>query len=263
MHIDLNGRTAFITGAASGIGAAIARQFVHAGAQVVLGDINDAAGQGLCEELGKAARYTHCDVTQLDQLQQACRHAVDQFGGLHILVNNAGLGSLGETPELALEDWHRVIDIDLNGVFYGCRAGIPHLKAAGGGAIINTASLSGIRADHGFAAYNAAKAAVINYTRTLALDHGKDRIRANALCPGWIATPLTDMVRDVPAIADAWRDAIPLGRAGTAEEVASLATFLVSDHASYITGAAMVVDGGLGVSNGQPNIPAILGSMMG
>lgn len=263
MRIDLQGQTALITGASSGIGAAIARQFVEAGARVLLTDVNDEAGQALAGSLGEQACYQHCDVAEWAQVEAACTQAVKHFGQLTLLVNNAGLGSLGETPDIPLEEWHKVINIDLHGVFYGCRAGIPHLKAAGGGVIINTASLSGIGADHGFAAYNAAKAAVINYTRTLALDHGKDGIRANAICPGWIATALTEMIREVPPVADAWRQAIPLGRAGTAEEVANLATFLASPLASYITGAAMVVDGGLGVSNGQPNIPAILSSMMG
>ncbi len=258
MRIDLSGQVGLVTGAASGIGAAIARQLIEAGASVLLTDLNDAAGSALAAELGERARYRHCDVTRLEDVDAACTDAVAAFGKLTILVNNAGLGSLGECSTLPLDEWHKVIDVNLHGVFHGCRVGVPHLKAAGGGSIINTASLSGVRADHGFAAYNAAKAAVINLTRTLALDHGKEGIRANAICPGWIDTPLTEGTKLFEPIAEAWRQAIPLGRAGTAEEVANLAVFLASPLASYITGAAMLVDGGLGVSNGQPNIPRIL-----
>ena len=117
-----------------------------------------------------------------------------RFGRLDVLVNNAGIGSFGETPDVDPEQWHRVIAVDLHSVFYGCRAAIPQLRRAGGGAIVNTASISGLGGDYGFAAYNAAKGAVVNYTRTLALDHAKDGIRTNAVCPGPIDTPLAALL---------------------------------------------------------------------
>lgn len=265
MQFDFSGRVAVITGAASGIGAASARQLATLGANVLITDINDDGGTTLANELNASragcAAYAHLDVTDAAGFAAVCQQAAARFGRLDILVNNAGRGSLGETPDIPLDEWRSVIEIDLFGVFYGCRAAIPLMRSSGGGNIINIASLSGIHADHGFAAYNAAKAGVINYTRTLALDHAKDNIRANAVCPGWIATPLTEMTRLVPQIADTWTNNIPLQRAGTPEDVANLITFLASPLASYITGAAMVIDGGLGCSNGQPNIPQILASM--
>jgi meso-butanediol dehydrogenase / (S,S)-butanediol dehydrogenase / diacetyl reductase len=265
MMFNFSGQTAVITGAASGIGAAAARQLSALGANVLVTDINDTAGQAVATELNASrpgtALYAHLDVTDAARFAEICQLAFDHFGNLTVLINNAGRGSLGETPDIPLEEWRSVIEIDLFGVFYGCRAAIPLLRKSGGGAIINIASLSGIHADHGFAAYNAAKAGVINYTRTLALDHAKDNIRSNAVCPGWIDTPLTEMTKAVPQIADTWAGNIPLKRSGTVDEVANVITFLASPLASYMTGAIVVVDGGLGCSNGQPNIPEIISQL--
>ena len=264
MNIDLTGQVALITGGTSGIGAATARGLVASGAKVVVVGIDQDRGEALAAEQntnGNKLMFLPVDVTNASALEDACNKAVEEFGQLNIMMNNAGRGSLGETPDIPVDEWQAMVELNLNAVFYGCRAAIPHIKRAGGGCIINTASLSGTRADHGFSAYNAAKAGVINYTRTLALDHGKDNIRANAICPGLITTPLTEMIKDIDPLADAWNKAIPLGRAGSAEEVANLACFLASPLASYITGAEMLVDGGLGVSNGQPNIAQILSTM--
>ncbi|MFT4998536.1 MAG: meso-butanediol dehydrogenase/(S,S)-butanediol dehydrogenase/diacetyl reductase [Flavobacteriales bacterium] len=264
MIIDLTGQVALITGGTSGIGAATARQLVASGAKVVVVGIDEELGAALATELNtnsKQLMFLPVDVTDASALADACNKTVEEFGQLNIMMNNAGRGSLGETPDIPIEEWQAVVELNLNAVFYGCRAAIPHMKRIGGGCIINTASLSGTRADHGFSAYNAAKAGVINYTRALALDHGKDNIRANAICPGWINTPLTEMIKDIDPLAAAWNKAIPLGRAGSATEVANLACFLASPLASYITGAQMLVDGGLGVSNGQPNIAHILSTL--
>lgn len=262
----LESKVVVITGAASGIGAAAARLFVEEGARVVLGDLNEGEGHALARALderagAQVALFLRTDVTQLQDLEALVAAAERHFERLDVMFNNAGIGSLGDTISIGVEDWRRVVEVDLHGVFHGCRAAIPALRRAGGGVILNTASISGLGADHGFGAYNAAKAAVINYTRTLALDHAPDRIRANAICPGLIETPLTQGSLQLEPLAKRWCEAIPLARPGQPQEVAKVALFLASDDASYVTGTAIVVDGGLTASNGQPNIAAVLASL--
>ena len=184
-----------------------------------------------------------------------------RFGGLDILVSNAGIGSFGEAPDMDPEMWHRVIAIDLDGVFFGARAAIPAMRARGGGVIVNTASISGLGGDYGFAAYNAAKAAVINLTRTLAIDHGKDNIRVNALAPGLVSTPITSGLAAIPGLAEAWNALIPLGRPAQPEEMAEVIAFLASDAASYITGTTIVADGRMTARTGQPNFTRVMGAV--
>lgn len=261
MHIDFEDKVYLVTGGASGIGAAVVRYLAQHNGSAVIADINDEAGKGLVEQYPKQLRYLHTDVTQFADLAAAGELAVRTFGGLDGAVNSAGVGSLGTVADMPVEEWHKVIDIDLHGVFHACRAAIPLLRQRGGGSIVNIASLSGVRADYGFAAYNAAKAGVINLTRTLGLDHAHENIRATAVCPGYIATPLTAAVGSIDAVHDDWVQRIPLQRAGTAEEVAQLVVFLLSPAANYITGTEIVIDGGLGSSNNQPNIPGIFAAM--
>ena len=261
----LVGKVAVITGAASGIGAAAARLFAAEGARVALGDLAEEEGAALARSLNteagaQVAIFVRTDVRELQALEALVGAAEQYFGRLDVMFNNAGIGSFGDTVSIGVEDWRHVIEVDLHGVFHGCRAAIPALRRAGGGAILNTASVSGLGADHGFGAYNAAKAAVINYTRTLALDHAQDGIRCNAICPGLIETPLTQGSLQFEPLARAWCEAIPLKRPGQPAEVARVALFLASDDASYVTGAAIVVDGGLTASNGQPNLSAVLTS---
>ena len=261
MNIDFSNKVYLITGGASGIGEAVVHYIAQHQGKAVIADINDDAGAALAAQYPGQLRYLRTDVTQLAQLEAACALAADDFGGLDGVVNSAGLGSLGTVPDMPLEEWHTVIDIDLHGVFHACRAAIPLLRKRGAGCIVNIASLSGVRGDYGFAAYNAAKAAVINLTRTLGLDHAHENIRATAVCPGYIATPLTAAAGSVEPIHADWLQRIPLHRAGTAEDVAQLVVFLLSPAASYITGTEIVIDGGLGSSNNQPNIPVILGAL--
>ena len=147
-----------------------------------------------------------------------------------------------------------MIDVDLNAVYYACRIAIPIMREHGGGSIINTASISGLFGDYGFSAYSAAKGAVINLTRSMAVDHGKDGIRVNALCPGYIKTGITGRIQTTPQL-DAGFAEVPLGRAGQPEEMAAVVAFLASDDASYVTGAAVVADGGRTAHSGQPNTP--------
>ena len=257
----LTDKYAIITGGASGIGAATARRFIEDGARVVIADINDDAGTTLAAELGsEATRYIRCDVADPDQIEALIATSEEWFrtlgGSLNVLVNNAGIGGGGEVPDVDPALWSRVMDIDLNAVFHACRFAIPLIRETGGGSIINTASISGLGGDWGMASYNAAKAAVINLSRTMALDHGKDGIRVNALCPGYIDTPLTAGLGSDPEFLEEMSAGVALGRPGTPEEMANVIAFLASNEASYLTGAAIVADGGRTAHTGQPNMPA-------
>jgi meso-butanediol dehydrogenase/(S,S)-butanediol dehydrogenase/diacetyl reductase len=244
------GRVAVVTGGASGIGAATARLLAKEGAHVVVADLNDDLAWEVAAEVAGTAHAL--DVADRAAVERLIGDTVATQGRLDVLVNNAGIGSFARTPDLDPDEWERVIAIDLHSVFYACRAAIPHMTA--GGAIVNTASISGLGGDHGFSAYNAAKAAVINYTRTLAVDHAREGIRVNALCPGLIATPLTAGAAAMPGLEAAWHDTIPMGRPGSAEEMAEAIAFLASDAASYVTGAVLVADGGQTAWTGQPNL---------
>ena len=253
------GKVVVITGGASGIGLAAVRRFHGEGAAVVIADINDAAGEAVARELGaERCRYRHADVAVWDEVEVLMAAAAEAFGGLDIVFNNAGVGSFAATPDLTVEEWRRVIDIDLNGVFYGCKAAIPLMRRRGGGAIVNTASISGLAGDFSFAAYNAAKGAVVNYTRAAAIDHAREGIRINAVCPGPVATPLIAGVDELPGMRHVWDECVPLGRFATAEEIAAVVAFLASDDASYIVGAAIPVDGGVTAHTGQPNLPRLI-----
>ena len=252
-------RVAVVTGAASGIGAAIVRRLHTEGASVMLADLNEDEGRALAEDLGDGrARFRSCDVADPEAVAALMAGAAEAFGRLDMLFNNAGIGCLGETPDLPIEQWRRVIDIDLNAVFYGCRAAIPLMRKTGGGAIVNTASASGLAADFGFTAYNAAKAAVINYTRAVAIDHVREGIRANAVCPGPVATPIIAGLGAVPGLQAQWDERVPMGRFAQPEEIAAVAAFLASDEASFVTGGTIAVDGGLTAHTGQPNVPKAL-----
>ncbi|MEH3099951.1 SDR family NAD(P)-dependent oxidoreductase [Sphingomonas adhaesiva] len=251
------GKVAIVTGGGSGIGAAFARRVHGEGAAVMIADLDVERGGALAAELGERAAFRHADVADSAALEALAADTAAAFGGIDILYNNAGIGCYGLTPDLPVEQWRRVIAVNLDAVFYGCRAVIPHLRARGGGAIVNTASASGMRADYGFTAYNAAKAGVINYTRSLAIDHARDNIRANAVCPGPVDTPiLTTGVDAIPGLRAEWEQVVPAGRFARAEEIAAVAAFLASDDASAVTGAAIPVDGGLTAHTGQPDLRA-------
>jgi len=256
------GKVAVITGGASGIGAATARRLHSEGASVFLADLNDEMGHALVADLGPdRAAYLTTDVSVWAQVEALMHAAKARFGRIDILFNNAGIGCFGATPDLPVEEWHRVIAVDLHSVFYGCKAAIPIMRETGGGAIINTASASGLGADFGFTAYNAAKGAVVNYTRSLAIDHAREGIRVNAICPGPVDTPILAGVNAIPGIREVWDRTVPLGRFARAEEMASVVAFLASDDASYVVGAILSVDGGLTAHTGQPDLPRYMAEM--
>ena len=257
------GKVALITGGASGIGAATARRLASEGAKLMLGDIDSEKGRAVAEELGEDGAFMLTDVRQLEQVEALTEAAVERFGRLDIVFNNAGSGLLGQTPDLDPEAWRDLFALDVHSVFYGCRAAIPHLRRVGGGAIVNTASISGLAADPGLATYNAAKGAVVNYTRSLAVDHARDNIRANSVCPGPIETPLLEPVLQLPGVRDRYAELIPMARVGKPEEVAGAVAFLASDDASYITGATIVIDGGVTACTGQPSFTRIVEEAMG
>lgn len=246
-----SGRTAIVTGGSSGIGAAIVSRLASEGARVVNADVSAPA------TAVEGAVFQRTDVRSAADLEDAVAKVIADFGGLDVLVNNAGVGILAETPDLSDEDWERVFAINSTSVLRACRAAVRAMRDRGGGAIVNVASVSGLAGDYGFTAYNASKAAVINYTRSLALDGARHGIRANVVCPGAIgATAMGVGAHGSAEDRQAWLDAIPLGRLGSAEEVASVVAFLASSEAAYVTGATVVVDGGVMAHTGLPNVAA-------
>ncbi len=254
---SLTGKIALVTGAASGIGAATARRFAAEGARLMLGDLNEVGGAAIAKEIGgggDAVAFQATDVRDLEQVESLTNAAVERFGRLDVVFNNAGIGAYAETPDLDPEVWHNVIAADLHSVFYGCRAAIPHLRNSGGGSIVNTASISGLGGDYGLAVYNAAKGGVVNYTRTVAIDHAHENIRVNAVCPGPVESALTAPLLANSRLAEEYARLIPMGRVGKPEEIADVVAFLASDDARYVTGATLVVDGGLTAATGQPNL---------
>jgi NAD(P)-dependent dehydrogenase (short-subunit alcohol dehydrogenase family) len=247
----LDDKVALITGGASGMGKVASHLFAREGAKVVLTDVADEAGEAVAaaiRDVGAQAAYVHADVSRASDAEAMVRFAVDTFGGLTILYNNAGVfperdGSVTETAE---EVWDLTIGINLKGVYLGCRYGIPAMIESGGGAIVNVASFVALMgAATPQIAYTASKGGVLSMTREIAVEFARQGVRANALCPGPIETPLLQELLADPARRQRRLVHIPMGRFGQAEEIAKAALFLASEESSYMTGAALVVDGGI------------------
>jgi NAD(P)-dependent dehydrogenase (short-subunit alcohol dehydrogenase family) len=272
MSQELSGKVAIITGGASGIGEGTAELFVQEGARIVIADVNEARGQEVAARLGPAARFMRTDVSIRDDIQAVVDFAVSEFGGLHIMFNNAGIA---ETPRLFMDDdlpnFDRILKTNLVGVLLGTQIAARHMIKAGGGSIINTSSLAGLSPGPGHTSYRAAKVGIVGFTQSVAIELGRHLVRVNCICPGNIVSNIGTYAAPGPGIPEEalerMRDTIkaarmkmqPLQRQGTATDIGQAAVFLGSDRSQYVTGVILPVDGGLAagfVSN--YNIPEVI-----
>ena len=245
MSDRLKAKRCFVTGGSSGLGEAICRRFVAEGATVVIADIDEANGLALAAELGSAARFVSLDVSDEDEW----RNALGTCDALDVLVNNAGITTLGTIEEVTLAQLRHEFDVDVVGVFLGCKHIIPHMRPHGG-SVINMSSMTGVRAQGNLVAYNAAKAAVTHMTKSCALHYAEQGygIRCNSIHPGAIHTPIIDKVLAQSAEPEALYNSFvathPIGRLGRPEDIAAIAVYLASDESSFATGAEFRIDGG-------------------
>ena len=252
------GQVAIVTAGGSGIGAATARRFAGEGAAVVVADLSGTRAEAVVSGIetgGGRAAAIKMDAANEDAVQRTLRLALDTFGRIDVMINNAGLAEPAPLHEISLESWNRVIAVTLTSVFLGMKHCLPIMRALRRGAIVNTASISGIGGDYGLSSYNAAKAGVINLTRAAAIENAPLNIRINCVCPGFIDTRATQILGGDRAdeLRRHYAAAHPIGRVGEAGEIASTVLFLASDEASFITGAAVVADGGLTAHTGLPH----------
>jgi 2-keto-3-deoxy-L-fuconate dehydrogenase len=239
------GKRALVTGAGSGIGAAVARRLHAAGAEVVLADLRGEAAEEVAGGLGAGARAVALDVADEDAVRAAIE-AEERAGGLDVLANVAGIGSTTSAPDTPLEVWERVFAVNARGTFLCCKHAIPPMARRRRGAIVNMASVAGLVGLRNRAAYCASKGAVVALTRALAVDHVGDGVRVNAVCPGTVDSPwVRRLVEEVGESMEALRARQPMGRLGTPDEVADAVLYLASDAAAFVTGAVLAIDGGL------------------
>ncbi len=250
--MKLNQKVAIVTGAGSGIGRATALLFAREGARVVVADVAESAGRETVAQIeagGGEAVFVRVDVSQAAEVENMVRVAVDRFGGLDVLFNNAGLTIPAMVTETSEEVWDKSIDVNLKGVMLGCKYAIPEMLKRGGGSIINTASMLGLVASPRQAPYSAAKGGVVLLTKQVAIDYAHVNIRVNCICPSEVNTPMhrkfIEETPDPEATRRRLLERIPLNRVAEPEELASVALFLASADSSYITGVALPVDGGL------------------
>lgn len=272
MANELAGKVAIVTGAANGLGRSTVELFVEEGARVVVADIDESRGRDLCTTLGSAARFKHADVSKREDLQALVDFAVGEFGALHIMFNNAGLSDLsyGRLLDTDLTQFDRIMNVNLLGVMLGTQIAARHMAAHGGGSIINTSSIAGVKSGHGFPLYRAAKAGVIHFTKSAAIELGEHLVRVNCICPGNIPTDMGTFAAPAPgqtqADANHMQSTIravrmrhqPLKRQGTPKDIALTALFLGSDRSLQITGQIISVDGGATAGDARSQIQDIL-----
>lgn len=250
--MNLNGKVAIVTGAATGIGRSCAEALAGAGASLVIADIDSEQGAATAKALGDCAVFSRTDVRRMADMQAMADLAVERFGGIDILVNNAARAINGVVDEIDEETWNTVIDTNLTGYWRAMRVAVPQMRKRGGGAVVNLSSVQGLRGFRGWPAYAAAKGAINALTVQTAVDLAPAGIRVNAVAPGTILTPMNERIfAELPdggaALREEWNRAHPIGRFGQPDEVAKTVLFLASDDASFITGEIVRIDGGLAV----------------
>lgn len=250
--MEFEGKVVVVTGGAQGIGRACVEAFMHRGASVVLGDFDAATGAATAAELGPKAAFIEVDVRSMTDMQAMADRAIDRFGGIDILVNNAACAICGVVDEIDEATWTTVIDTNLTGYWRAMRVCVPEMRKRGGGAVVNISSIQGMRAFSGWPAYAAAKGAVNALTMQTALDLAPAGIRVNAVAPGTIFTPMNEQIfanlaDGGAALREKWNNAHPIGRFGQPAEVADAVVYLASGSASFVTGEIMRVDGGLAI----------------
>ena len=253
------GKVAIVTGAGSGIGAGTARRFLQEGAFVVLNGRRENKLRETIAGSDAAKSLIHPgDVSDENYVKRLVEDTVTKFGKLDVLVNNAGMATFGPFDKTTTEDWRKVMGTDLDSVYFASREALPHLLKTKG-SIINLSSASGLGGDWGLSAYNAAKGAITNFTRALALEYGSRGVRINAVAPSLTSTEATADLEKSDAVMTAFTDRLPIGRAATPAEIAGVIAFLASEDAIFVNGVVLPVDGGISASNGQPNFLSLLG----
>lgn len=248
MSERLAGKRVLFIGGVTNIGRAAVSLMASQGARIVVGDLNEAAGHALVEELGGSVDFVQVDVRDEASVKRLVETAAERLGGLNALCQNAGLLRVGPVGEFSSEDWDAVFAVNMRAQFYAVKHAVPHLRAAGGGSIVNMSSVAGKKGGGGRTAYSASKGAVIAFSISLAAELADDKIRVNAVCPGWIDTPFNnpaiDIIGGMEVVEQMVNAGVLLRRQGIPEEVASVFAFLVSDESSYMTAQSIVVDGG-------------------
>ena len=250
-----DGKVVIVTGAASGMGEACARAFAREGAKLVIGDKAADKVDALAAELGETVVAQEIDTSDAQACEALVKTAVDRFGRIDVLINDAGMDSMGRIDDTPIEDWKKVFSVNVDGYYYMSRFAIAELRKSKGN-IVNVSSVSGIGGDWNHSTYCATKGAVTNFTRALAMDEARGGVRVNAVNPSLVWTGMTQGMKDKPDLVAKFEERIPMGRGAEPQDVAKVVLFLASDDAGFVTGVNLPVDGGLSASNGQPPLPA-------